>query len=44
MGGASTSFAGKDKFLHQHHYHEVYGREEWLKSGVRAERVLERTR
>jgi phosphoglycerol transferase len=36
MGGASTSFAGKDKFLQQHHYHEVYGREEWLKSGVRA--------
>jgi len=36
MGGASTSFAGKDKFLNQHHYHEVYGREEWLKSGVPA--------
>jgi phosphoglycerol transferase len=36
MGGASTSFAGKDKFLGQHHYHEVYGREEWLKSGVPA--------
>jgi phosphoglycerol transferase len=36
MGGASTNFAGKDKFLSQHHYHEVYGREEWLKSGVRA--------
>ncbi|MTV40476.1 sulfatase-like hydrolase/transferase [Duganella radicis] len=34
MGGASTNFAGKDKFLSQHHYHEVYGREEWLKSGV----------
>ncbi|NGZ86930.1 sulfatase-like hydrolase/transferase [Duganella aceris] len=36
MGGASTSFAGKDKFLGQHHYHEVYGREEWLKSGAKA--------
>ncbi|WP_167761410.1 sulfatase-like hydrolase/transferase [Duganella callida] len=36
MGGAATSFAGKDKFLSQHHYHEVYGREEWLKSGVQA--------
>jgi len=36
MGGAATSFAGKDKFLAQHHYHEVYGREEWLKSGVPA--------
>lgn len=34
MGGAATAFAGKDKFLGQHHYHEVYGREEWLKSGV----------
>jgi phosphoglycerol transferase len=36
MGGASTNFAGKDKFLNQHHYHEIYGREEWLKSGVPA--------
>jgi phosphoglycerol transferase len=36
MGGASTNFAGKDKFLNQHHYHEVYGRDEWLKSGVAA--------
>lgn len=34
MGGASTAFAGKDKFLAQHHYHEVYGREQWLRSGV----------
>lgn len=34
MGGAATSFAGKDKFLNQHHYHEVYGREAWLKDGV----------
>ncbi|MYM23564.1 sulfatase-like hydrolase/transferase [Duganella sp. FT135W] len=37
MGGASTNFAGKDKFLSQHHYHEVYGKDEWLKSGVAAE-------
>lgn len=36
MGGASTNFAGKDKFLSQHHYHEVYGKEEWLKSGASA--------
>jgi phosphoglycerol transferase len=36
MGGASTNFAGKDKFLGQHHYHEVYGKEEWLKSGALA--------
>ena len=39
MGGASTSFAGKDKFLNQHHYHEVYGREDWLKSGVPASQM-----
>lgn len=26
MGGASITFAGKDKFLSQHHYHEAYGR------------------
>nr|WP_315250989.1 sulfatase-like hydrolase/transferase [uncultured Duganella sp.] len=35
MGGAATAFAGKDKFLGQHQYHEVYGREEWLQSGVK---------
>jgi phosphoglycerol transferase len=34
MGGAATSFAGKDKFLAQHHYDEVYGKEEWLQRGV----------
>ncbi|MYM33706.1 sulfatase-like hydrolase/transferase [Duganella sp. FT94W] len=34
MGGAATAFAGKDKFLSQHHYHEMYGRAEWRKSGV----------
>jgi phosphoglycerol transferase len=36
MGGAATAFAGKDKFLNQHHYHEVYGREDWLKNGAQA--------
>ncbi|MFA9216159.1 MAG: sulfatase-like hydrolase/transferase [Sphingomonadaceae bacterium] len=35
MGGGSPTFAGKDKFLAQHHYHEVYGREYWLKTGAR---------
>jgi len=35
MGGASSSFAGKDKFLRQHHYHEVYGKDEWLQRGAR---------
>lgn len=34
MGGASSSFAGKDKFLRQHHYHEIYGKEEWLQRGA----------
>jgi phosphoglycerol transferase len=36
MGGAATSFAGKDKFLAQHHYDEVYGKDEWLQDGVAA--------
>jgi len=34
MGGASARFAGKDKFLRQHHYHEIYGKEEWLQRGA----------
>jgi phosphoglycerol transferase len=34
MGGAASSFAGKDKFLRQHHYHEVYGKNEWLQRGA----------
>ncbi|KQV51289.1 MULTISPECIES: sulfatase-like hydrolase/transferase [unclassified Duganella] len=34
MGGAASSFAGKDKFLRQHHYHEVYGKDEWLQRGA----------
>ncbi|MES2149504.1 MAG: sulfatase-like hydrolase/transferase [Pseudomonadota bacterium] len=34
MGGASPSFAGKGRFLNQHHYHEVYGKEDWLLGGV----------
>jgi len=36
MGGAAASFAGKDKFLRQHHYHEIYGKDEWLRRGARA--------
>ncbi|UGQ47344.1 sulfatase-like hydrolase/transferase [Massilia endophytica] len=36
LGGASTGFAGKDKFLRQHHYHEILGREEWLRQGAAA--------
>jgi phosphoglycerol transferase len=34
LGGAPLSFAGKGRFLQDHHYHEAYGREEWLKEGV----------
>lgn len=34
LGGAPLSFAGKGKFLQDHHYHATYGREEWLKQGV----------
>lgn len=34
MGGASPHFAGKGKFLHEHAYHEVYGKEDWLRLGV----------
>jgi phosphoglycerol transferase len=34
MGGASPHFAGKGKFLHEHAYHEVYGKEDWLRLGA----------
>jgi phosphoglycerol transferase len=34
LGGAPLSFAGKGRFLHDHHYDDAYGREEWLKSGA----------
>jgi phosphoglycerol transferase len=34
MGGADSSFAGKDKYLRQHHYHEIYGKDEWLRRGA----------
>jgi phosphoglycerol transferase len=34
LGGAPLSFAGKGKFLQDHHYDAAYGREEWLKQGV----------
>lgn len=39
MGGAATSFAGKDKFLRQHHYHEIWGKDEWLRRGA-SERAM----
>lgn len=34
MGGGSPAFTGKDKFLRTHHYHEVYGKEDWQAQGV----------
>ncbi|HWP12718.1 MAG TPA: sulfatase-like hydrolase/transferase [Ramlibacter sp.] len=34
LGGAPLSFAGKGKFLQDHHYDEAFGREEWQKAGV----------
>lgn len=34
LGGAPLSFAGKGRFLRDHHYDDAYGREEWLKSGI----------
>ncbi len=34
LGGAPLSFAGKGKFLRDHHYDEMYGREEWVREGV----------
>ena len=37
LGGAPLAFAGKGQFLRDHSYHEVLGREEWLKSGVASE-------
>jgi len=33
MGGASLSFAGKDKFLKGHGYDETWGKEEWQAAG-----------
>jgi phosphoglycerol transferase len=36
LGGAPLSFAGKGKFLRDHHYDAVYGREEWIKEGAAA--------
>ena len=35
LGGASLYFAGKGKFLSQHGYSELYGKEEWSRIGER---------
>lgn len=37
LGGAPLSFAGKGRFLRDHHYDEAYGRDEWEKSGLPGE-------
>jgi phosphoglycerol transferase len=34
MGGTSLEFTRKGDFFLKHKYHEVYGREEWVKRGV----------
>lgn len=35
MGGASLYFADKGKFLSQHGYSELYGKEEWVRAGAK---------
>jgi phosphoglycerol transferase len=35
MGGTSLEFTKKGEFFHNHQYHELYGREEWQKNGVK---------
>jgi phosphoglycerol transferase len=37
MKGAPLSFAGNKQFLHDHHFHSSYGRNEWLKEGIAPE-------
>ncbi|VXC61374.1 Phosphoglycerol transferase I [Massilia sp. 9I] len=39
LGGASSSFAGKGRFLSAHRYHEVKGKEDWQAQGVPQERM-----
>lgn len=39
MEGGSESFAGKGKFLRNHHYDEIYGQEDWIRQGVRQEEM-----
>jgi phosphoglycerol transferase len=39
MGGASLTFAGKGKFLHTHHYDDVYGKEDWVARGADPRRM-----
>jgi phosphoglycerol transferase len=37
MGGAPLSFAGKGQFFKDHHYAELYGRDEWIALGEKTE-------
>ncbi|MEO7581222.1 MAG: sulfatase-like hydrolase/transferase, partial [Massilia sp.] len=39
MAGAAARFAGKEKFLHDHHYDAILGKEDWLREGVRADEM-----
>jgi phosphoglycerol transferase len=39
MGGASTNFAAKGRFLSDHGFDEIYGREEWVEMGVDEEEM-----
>jgi phosphoglycerol transferase len=40
MNGSDIHFAGVGNFLEDHHYDELYGRDEWLKLGVAKESDL----
>lgn len=35
MNGPSLKFAGVGKFLREHHYTELFGKEEWLSKGIK---------
>lgn len=39
LGGASAGFAGKGKFLHEHAYQEVFGKEDWLRKGANPDKM-----
>ena len=40
MNGSTLDFAGVGKFFKDHHYSEMYGREEWLQKGVLTEKDM----
>jgi len=39
MNGASSKIGGKFTYFHDHHYAEIYGKEEWLKQGFKPSAV-----